>query len=108
MIDWLSPAARMLLGESAPARTSVVEGQARVLVLLSPVMISERHALTPAELHVIECLAAGNSTLEIAGILALSEATVRTHLRNIYRKLRVCSRTEAVLEWQARAHSKVA
>jgi DNA-binding CsgD family transcriptional regulator len=148
VVDWLSPAARILLGEYAPARlptalaariglllrerwgvaatsahwrlpngrllrvdlspTSLVDGQARVLVLLSPVAISERFALTPAEVHVIECLAAGNSTLEIAGILALSEATVRTHLRNIYRKLRVCSRTEAVLEWQARADAKVA
>jgi DNA-binding NarL/FixJ family response regulator len=50
--------------------------------------------LTPREAHVLEGLQAGHSNGEIAAALHLSVETVRTHARNIYRKLGVSSRRE--------------
>jgi DNA-binding CsgD family transcriptional regulator len=52
--------------------------------------LSEKEAAVLAE------LAQGRSNKEIAGRLWLSEQTVKFHLRNIYRKLGITSRTEAL------------
>jgi DNA-binding NarL/FixJ family response regulator len=52
--------------------------------------------LTERELGVLQALARGQSNKEIAGSLWLAEQTVKFHLTNIYRKLDVRSRTEAV------------
>jgi DNA-binding NarL/FixJ family response regulator len=41
-------------------------------------------------------VAAGRTNTQIARHLGISEGTMRTHLENIYEKLRVCSRTAAV------------
>lgn len=53
--------------------------------------------LKPRELEVLRLTGKGMSNKEIAGELVLSERTVQTHLVNIFRKLGVGSRTEAVL-----------
>ncbi len=58
--------------------------------------------LTPRERSVLEALAAGASTSQIADRLGLSDKTVRNHLSNIFTKLRVTDRTQAVIK--ARAH----
>jgi len=52
--------------------------------------------LTERELAVLQSLARGQSNKEIARALWLAEQTVKFHLTNIYRKLDVRSRTEAV------------
>lgn len=52
--------------------------------------------VTPREREVLELLAAGKSTREMAEGLHVSPATVRTHVENILRKLDVHSRLEAV------------
>ena len=52
--------------------------------------------LTPQELRVLERLAAGESTKEIARTLGLSPNTVKTHTANLYGKLDVSRRTQAV------------
>jgi LuxR family maltose regulon positive regulatory protein len=52
--------------------------------------------LTPAERRVLELLPTQLSQREIAERLFVSRETVRTHARDIYRKLEVHSRTEAV------------
>jgi DNA-binding CsgD family transcriptional regulator len=52
--------------------------------------------LSPRELHVLALAAEGSSQLELAGQLALSPATVKTHLSNIYAKLGVRTRASAV------------
>jgi DNA-binding CsgD family transcriptional regulator len=53
--------------------------------------ISER------ELQVLELLAAGRSNKEIASRLEVSPNTVKTHVANLYEKLEVRRRTEAIL-----------
>jgi DNA-binding NarL/FixJ family response regulator len=50
--------------------------------------------LTPREADVFEHLQAGRSNAEIALALSVSVETVRTHRRNIYRKLGVRTRRE--------------
>ena len=55
--------------------------------------------LTPREQEILEHLAKGYRYKEIADTLGIGFATVRTHLRNIYEKLHVSSRTEAVVKF---------
>jgi DNA-binding NarL/FixJ family response regulator len=52
--------------------------------------------LTDRELDILRSLGEGRSNREIAKELWLAEQTVKFHLTNIYRKLNVGSRTEAV------------
>jgi DNA-binding NarL/FixJ family response regulator len=52
--------------------------------------------LSPREQEIIHLLAQGHLYKEIADRLHLSVETVRTHIRNIYHKLHVRSRTEAI------------
>jgi DNA-binding NarL/FixJ family response regulator len=58
--------------------------------------------LTPREHSVLEALAGGATTSQIATRLGLSEKTVRNHLSSIFTKLRVTDRTQAVIK--ARSH----
>ncbi len=57
----------------------------------------ETENLSERELEILSHLAKGYQDKEIADHFFLSVKTVRTHLRNIYQKLHVRSRTEAVL-----------
>ena len=52
--------------------------------------------LTRREQEVLELLARGRSNKEIASTLSISEPTVKTHLRSLFGKLDVLSRTEAI------------
>ena len=53
--------------------------------------------LTERELEVLKLAAKGEGNKDIAEILGLSDRTVQTHLSNIFKKLAVASRTEAIL-----------
>jgi DNA-binding NarL/FixJ family response regulator len=57
---------------------------------------AERAGLSKRELSILEVLQEGASNQEIAQRLFLAEQTVKFHLTNIYRKLGVATRTEAV------------
>jgi len=50
--------------------------------------------LTPREIEIARLVAQGKRNSEIARVLALSELTVETHLKHIFSKLHVRSRTE--------------
>ena len=53
--------------------------------------------LTPQELRIARLVQAGTSRRDIAERLALSEATIRTHLEHIYRKLNIHSVRELMI-----------
>ncbi len=55
-------------------------------------------ALTDRELTVLQQLTHGKSTREVAEHIHVSEETVKTYLKQIFRKLDVRDRTEAVAE----------
>jgi two-component system, NarL family, response regulator LiaR len=52
--------------------------------------------ITARELEILECIAAGLSTREIAGKLFVSENTVKTHSGRLFDKLDAKRRTQAV------------
>lgn len=52
--------------------------------------------LTPAEVTILKQVVSGKTNKEIAEFLHLSPWTVKTHVRNIYRKMEVNSRASAV------------
>lgn len=54
-------------------------------------------ALTPQQFRVLKYLADGMLNKQIADILQVSEGTVRAHVTAILRKLRVSTRTQAVI-----------
>jgi DNA-binding NarL/FixJ family response regulator len=54
--------------------------------------------LTEREISVLRLLAKGYKSSEIAGLLTLSQHTVTSYIRDIYRKLGISSRAEATIE----------
>jgi DNA-binding NarL/FixJ family response regulator len=63
-------------------------------------------ALTEREFEVLTFIAKGFSYQEGAAMLGVSTNTVRTHVKRIYQKLAVNSRTEAVYEFNLRQSSR--
>ena len=62
----------------------------------------EVETLTEREEQVLAHLAKGHAYKEIADLMGISFETVRTHVRTIYEKLHVHSRTEATLKYLGR------
>jgi DNA-binding NarL/FixJ family response regulator len=62
---------------------------------------AEVEDLSPREREILELLADGYPNKEIASRLGLSDGTVRWHLRHVYHKLHVRSRTEAALKFRS-------
>jgi two-component system NarL family response regulator len=57
-----------------------------------------RVALTPRELQVLQLIAKGLRNKEIGSALDIAEDTVKIHIKNIFGKLEVIDRTQAVVE----------
>jgi len=64
-----------------------------------PSASSAMDVLSKRELQILDLLAKGFRYKEIADQLTISFDTVRSHLRNIYEKLHVTTRTEAVVKY---------
>ena len=87
----ISPAiARHVLRRLRPAPAPAAETAAETVAVESP--------LSGRETDVLELVAKGFTFGEIAGLLEISIHTVTTHMRRVYRKLEVHSKTEAVYE----------
>lgn len=59
-------------------------------------MSREQISLTQRECEVLAVLAEGKRNSEIAEMLGITENTVEAHLKNIFRKIGVSSRVQAV------------
>jgi DNA-binding NarL/FixJ family response regulator len=66
----------------------------------------EDENLTPREEEVLQFIAKGYRSKEVADALEISTQTVETHLRNIYHKLHVRSRAAAVARFLGQAPGK--
>lgn len=62
----------------------------------------EKATLTDREVQILRILSRGFTIIECSEMLEISAFTVGTHVKNIYRKLEVNSRTEAVFEATSR------
>ena len=62
-----------------------------------PAQIAAAESLTEREMEVLRWAVKGMSNKEIAGALCLSVRTVQAHLQNIFNKLGVGSRSEAIV-----------
>jgi DNA-binding NarL/FixJ family response regulator len=90
-------AIRELLAGGSPISPAVARHVfARLCGVGTPAADAPR--LTPAETDILRLIAKGYSAPEIAGLRGVSTATVPVHIKNIYRKLSVHSRGEAVFE----------
>ena len=97
----LLDAIRILHGGGSPMSDQI----ARRVVETFRSLGSSRDAtenLTDRETEILAAVAKGYRDKEVAERLFLSAETVRTHLRNIYKKLHVRTRTEAVLKFLGR------
>jgi DNA-binding NarL/FixJ family response regulator len=67
-----------------------------------PEPVNGEEALTARETEILRTIARGFSYAETADLLGVSTQTVHTHLKRVYRKLAVHSKTEAVFEAEQR------
>ncbi|UQA92611.1 response regulator transcription factor [Streptomyces halobius] len=81
---------RMISAHPEQSVLSIPKGSASSLPHLAEASLSAR------ELQIMEYVAQGLSNSQIASRLAITEATVKRHLRNIFEKLGAASRIDAV------------
>ena len=93
-----APRAELLRAVQAAAAGQAVLSPAVATRLVTRVRTPEEDPLSQRELEVLELVAAGTTNREAAAKLFISEATVKTHLLNIYTKLGVSDRAAAVAE----------
>jgi|GEM_PF-173291 len=62
-----------------------------------PPALSSQELLTPREREILELLMQARRARQISAIMGIAAETVRTHIRNIYNKLDVSSRSELIL-----------
>jgi DNA-binding NarL/FixJ family response regulator len=89
--------------ELVRAVRATAAGQAAIDPAVAPRLIArltqpgpQPDALTERELEVLRLAARGQTNKQIGAALQISDRTVQNHLANIYAKLNVASRTEAV------------
>jgi DNA-binding NarL/FixJ family response regulator len=68
---------------------------------ISPGRATEPHRLSTREIEVMSLIADGQTNGQIAARLFLAEKTVKNHVRRIYSKLGVGSRTAAIAYWRS-------
>ncbi len=66
-------------------------------VELSGARHGDLRKLSDREMEILRCLVAGHSNKVIAGHLAITEATVKVHLKSILRKISASNRTQAAI-----------
>jgi len=105
---------RITCGELIASLEQVVSGGAPMTSYIARKVVQSFHSLppdsprsdvlSPREWQVLELLAKGYMYKEITDILGVSMSTVNTHIRRIYDKLHVHSRTQAIAKLKAFTH----
>jgi DNA-binding NarL/FixJ family response regulator len=93
-----APRAELLRAVRAAAHGEAALSPAVAARLMSRVRTPAAGPLSQRELEVLDLVAAGSTNREAAARLFITEATVKTHLLNIYAKLGVSDRAAAVAE----------
>jgi DNA-binding NarL/FixJ family response regulator len=97
-MDELLAALRAVKNGGSPMTGSIARKVVRFFQV-APSSKGDSPHLSPRERQVLELLAQGYLYKEIADLLKLSITTVNTHIRNIYEKLHVRSRSQAVARY---------
>lgn len=87
---------RELVGGGAPMSPEIARKVVTMFSKTAPPK-SPDHRLSPRELDILKLLAEGHSYKTAASALSIRLDTVRFHIRNIYEKLHVHSKSEAVI-----------
>ncbi|MEY9863315.1 DNA-binding NarL/FixJ family response regulator [Catenulispora sp. GAS73] len=82
--------------EAAASGQSVLDDGVTAILLAAAVDVPPSVDLTPREAEVLTLIARGKSNTEIAGELFVSAATVKTHINNLFAKIGVRDRAQAV------------
>jgi DNA-binding NarL/FixJ family response regulator len=95
---------RDLRAGGSPLSPSIARQVLKRLQSREPERVERKHAsdeetdLSPREVEILNAIARGFSYAETAAMLGITVGTVHTHLKHIYGKLAVHSKTEAVFE----------
>jgi len=97
---------RAVEGDSvlSPEMTAKLVARLRAPVTVTPP--SDVNSLTPRERETLSWLARGASNKEIARALDLAESTIKVHVQNLLRKLKLHSRVQAAVYAVERAQEK--
>ena len=101
--EWLSAMTELRAGNSPISPKIARHGvggvqQPTIFRPAGSIPVGGRPPLSSRETEVLRLVAKGFSLVEVAQILKVSHTTARSHAKNIYRKLEVHSRGEAVFE----------
>jgi DNA-binding CsgD family transcriptional regulator len=83
-------------GRSLPGAAIVVIGDPASATSVDAQVFAEHFGLTPAESRVAACLAVGETARQAADTLDIGVETVRTHVKNILRKMGTNRQVDAV------------
>jgi DNA-binding NarL/FixJ family response regulator len=84
------------LRSESPVPRKMIQDVLRRVVQTAPLSTRAKVSLTSREMQVLRAIAKGHTTKRIGVDLNLAEPSVETHLHNIYKKLSVNNRGEAV------------
>ena len=96
--DYLTRAIRRAAaGETVVAEAMTAKLVAQLQSGAAAPVASELDKLTPREREILDCLARGESNKSIARNLELAESTVKIHVQNVLKKLKLSSRVQAAV-----------
>ena len=75
----------------------------KIICHFQPLLIKDGHQIfTTREKQVLDLMAEGKLVKEIAGNLDVTVHAIKKHIKNIYLKMHVQNKVEAVMKWKFR------